>query len=219
VFPRFCLLFVALVCVRVLHASDVAFSVSESKNNQPVADAVISLTHLDAAAKPAVAESAPKIEIVQRDKSFSPYVTPLRVGTTVHFPNRDKIKHHVYSISPAKNFELPLYAGEAREPIVFDRPGVVAVGCNIHDSMIAYIVVLDTPWFAKTGADGKVIIAGVPAGRYRAEVWQPRLKPGLLVNREMTVADTAAAPIVFALELEKDNRKKSMLDMKGGGYK
>jgi len=205
--------------VRALPAADVAFSIGESKTSQPVADAVVSLVSLDAAAKPAIAESAPKIEIVQRDKSFVPYVTPVRVGSTVDFPNRDKIKHHVYSISPAKNFELPLYAGEAKAPIVFDRPGIVALGCNIHDSMVAYVVVLDTPWFAKTGADGKAIIAGVPGGRYRAEVWQPRLKANTTVTREIAVADAAGAPIAFALELEKDNRKKSMLEVKGGGYK
>ena len=216
-FLRFCCLLVAIANLRTLHAADVAFSVGDSKTNQPVADAVVSLVPLTDVVKPI--ESATRIEIVQQDRSFVPYVTPVRVGTEVHFPNRDKIKHHAYSNSPAKNFELPLYAGEAKAPIIFDRAGIVAVGCNIHDWMIAYVVVVDTPWFAKTGADGKAVIPSVPAGRFRAEVWQPRLKPGSTVTRDITVADSAGAPIAFVLELEKDKRIKRGLDVKGGGYK
>lgn len=80
---------------------------------------------------------------------------PVYVGTRVTFPNRDNIRHHVYSFSSAKKFELPLYIGTPAAPVVFDKPGVVALGCNIHDWMLAYIYVLTTPHFAKTAADGK----------------------------------------------------------------
>ncbi|MDB6128574.1 MAG: hypothetical protein JWM35_2470, partial [Verrucomicrobia bacterium] len=121
----------------------------------------------------------------------------------VSFPNRDTVQHHVYSLSKPKRFELPLYAGEAKEAIVFDQPGVVVLGCNIHDWMSAYVIVLTTPWFAQTKADGRATIADVPAGRYRAEVWHPRL--GKSETREITVAD-GAAPVVFSLALKAERR-------------
>ena len=101
--------------------------------------------------------------IDQRDKQFIPYVTALQVGTSVWFANTDKIRHHVYSFSPAKKFELPLYAGVPAEPVVFDRPGFVTLGCNIHDWMIAYVAVLTTPYFAVTHAEGRARLNKSPA--------------------------------------------------------
>ena len=102
--------------------------------------------------------------IAQRDKTFVPAVTVVQTGTPIQFPNQDPIRHHVYSFSPAKVFELKLYAGTPVAPIVFDKPGEVVLGCNIHDHMIAWVYVVDTPWFAKTGKDGTARIDGVPAG-------------------------------------------------------
>ena len=104
--------------------------------------------------------------VEQRDKTFVPLVTVVQTGTAVQFPNRDPIRHHVYSFSPAKAFELKLYAGTPVAPVLFDKAGEVVLGCNIHDHMIAYIYVVDTAWFAKTGADGKARIEGLPAGDY-----------------------------------------------------
>jgi hypothetical protein len=93
------------------------------------------------------------------------------VGSTVAFPNRDSVRHHVYSFSPAKRFELPLYAGVPSQPVLFDRAGVVVLGCNIHDWMVGYIYVAESPWFGKTGADGRVVIADLPPRRYSVRVW------------------------------------------------
>ncbi len=90
----------------------------------------------------------------QVDKTFVPGLLPIVVGTKVRFPNHDQIQHHVYSFSRTKTFELPLYKGEDAAPVLFDKVGVVKVGCNIHDWMSAIILVLPTPWFARTGADG-----------------------------------------------------------------
>jgi plastocyanin len=108
--------------------------------------------------------------VEQRDKTFVPLVTVVQTGTAVQFPNRDPIRHHVYSFSPAKTFEIKLYAGTPVAPVLFDKAGEVVLGCNIHDHMLAYIYVVDTPWFAKTGADGKARIEGLPPGDYDVQL-------------------------------------------------
>jgi len=127
--------------------------------------------------------------IEQIDREFVPYLSIVQRGAAVQFPNRDRTKHHVYSFSPAKTFEIKLYAGQPAKPVVFDKSGEVVLGCNIHDWMEAHVLVVDTPWFGKTGADGIARIAGMPAGRYRLRVWHPRQK---LAAAEQTVAIGAA---------------------------
>src|SRR5207244_3930054 len=97
------------------------------------------------------------------------------VGSPVSFPNRDDVRHHVYSFSPAKRFDLPLYVGTPAKPVVFDTPGVVIIGCNIHDWMVGYIYVSESPYFATTDADGRADLTGLPPGRYTARVWHPQL--------------------------------------------
>lgn len=127
--------------------------------------------------------------IEQIDREFVPYLSIVQRGAAVQFPNRDRTKHHVYSFSPAKTFEIKLYAGQPAKPVVFDKSGEVVLGCNIHDWMEAHVLVVDTPWFGKTGADGIARIAGMPAGRYRLRVWHPRQK---LAAAEQTVRIEAA---------------------------
>ncbi len=117
--------------------------------------------------------------IAQRDRELIPYVTVVQAGTAIEFPNLDSFKHHLYSFSPAKTFEIKLYAGKPEKPIVFDKPGEVALGCNIHDWMEAYVLVVDTPYFAKTGANGQARIANVAPGSYRLRWWHPRQKRAL----------------------------------------
>ena len=109
--------------------------------------------------------------VEQRNKTFIPLVTPVQVGTLVSFPNRDEIRHHVYSFSPAKVFEIKLYAGTPTDPVIFDKPGEVVLGCNIHDHMVAYIYVVESPWFGKAGKDGIVRIEGLPDGEYEIHAW------------------------------------------------
>ena len=136
-------------------------AIVKDQDGKPVVDAVVSLT-------PAVVRrpgSPPVAVMDQVNKEFVPLVLPVMVGTAVSFPNRDNIRHHVYSFSSARKFELPLYIGTPAAPIVFDKPGPVALGCNIHDWMVAYIYVVATPHFAKTVADGKARLDGLPAGR------------------------------------------------------
>ena len=106
----------------------------------------------------------------QKNRMFVPHVLPIQTGTAVSFPNSDNVRHQVYSFSPAKRFQLPLYAGTPAAPVVFDRPGVVAIGCNIHDQMSAYVVVVDTPYFARS-ANGRAELADLPEGTYAVRVW------------------------------------------------
>ena len=118
----------------------------------------------------------PPVIIAQHNKQFEPYVSVIRVGTVVDFPNRDNILHNVYSFSKVKPFQLPLYKDKSPEPVLFDKPGVVILGCNIHDWMVAYVYVVASPYFAKTDADGRAILAALPPGSYRIRAWHPRKK-------------------------------------------
>lgn len=113
-------------------------------------------------------------QIEQVDREFVPYLTLLQTGTTASFPNRDPILHHVYSFSPAKTFEIKLYTGKSPSSVTFDKPGIVTLGCNIHDWMIAYVLVVSTPWFGKTDAAGIVKLRDLPAGSYAVHAWHPQ---------------------------------------------
>lgn len=112
----------------------------------------------------------------QKNRMFIPHVLPVQVGTAVRFPNSDDIRHQVYSFSPAKTFQLPLYAGTPASPLVFDKSGVVTLGCNIHDQMNAFIIVVDTPYFEKTAGDGRASLGGMEPGRYTLHVWYPDMR-------------------------------------------
>jgi len=109
----------------------------------------------------------------QKNRTFVPHVLPIQTGTSVRFPNSDDIRHQVYSFSSAKAFQIPLYKGTPANPVVFDRAGVVSLGCSIHDRMSAYIVIVDTPYFATTTKKGRAEIPSVGAGKYVLHVWYP----------------------------------------------
>jgi plastocyanin len=174
-------------------------------------------------AKAATAISAPakkRAVIDQRDKQFIPYVTALQIGTSVLFPNNDNIRHHVYSLSPAKKFELPLYAGVPAKPVTFDKEGFVTLGCNIHDWMVAYVAVLATPHFQITGKEGRVRLKDLPPGQYVVEVWQPSLKgtPEHFAQH-VDLAANEARELLFTLDLKPDFRAKRAPGLSTGGYR
>lgn len=163
-------------------------------NGQPVADAVVYATPRGGRA-PARGASAERMVMDQRNREFMPYVLAVQTGTPVYFPNSDNIRHHVYSFSPAKTFELPLYQGTPSAPVVFDKPGAVALGCNIHDWMVGYIYVVDTPWFATTGDNGNAGLT-LPAGEYELRAWHPRLKgPADATRRPVVVGANGDARV------------------------
>ena len=170
-------LFAAMGCSHVASARAEQLRVSVvDQTGAPVPDAVVYAMPADAKAS-AKAPSAkrPQAIIDQIKRRFVPLVSVVQVGTAVSFPNRDNIEHDVYSFSPAKRFELRLYHGIPAKPVVFDKPGLVVMGCNIHDQMIAYLLVVDTPWFAKTDAQGQASIENVRSGGYRLTVWHYRM--------------------------------------------
>lgn len=128
-------------------------------------------------------------EIQQKARKFMPLMTVIQVGSEISFPNNDTVRHHVYSFSPTKPFELKLYSGTPGTPILFDKPGTVVIGCNIHDQMVSYIQVVNTPHFGKSDETGKVRIADLAPGKYRIRAWHHQLAPAALpVEAELTVA-------------------------------
>lgn len=131
-------------------------------SGRPLADAAVWVRTVGDASPTAPPRDVVAIE--QRDREFVPRLTVVQTGTRVAFPNRDQMLHHVYSFSPAKRFEFKLYEGDPPHPVTMDRPGAVAVGCNIHDWMQAHVVVVDTPHFARTDAQGRATIPGLPPG-------------------------------------------------------
>lgn len=135
---------------------------------QPVADAVV---YAEPLSGPVIAKNM-TAEIQQKDKKFIPLVTVVQTGTSVFFPNNDTVRHHAYSFSPTKPFELKLYSGKPSTPIVFDKAGTVVIGCNIHDQMVAYVQVVSTPFFAKTDANGQAQLPpATPTGKYTLKTW------------------------------------------------
>lgn len=188
-------LLMLLVCVAI-EAQAAAIEVGvRLPAGAPVEDAAVVLEPL--AGRPPAPKQTARIE--QVDREFTPYLSIVQKGTSVQFPNRDRIKHHVYSFSPAKTFEIKLYVGQPAKPVVFDKSGEVVLGCNIHDWMEAHVLVVDTPWFGKTDAAGRVRLDGMPAGRYRLRVWHPRQK-GAAAEQRVTLG-AAPASAAFTLDV------------------
>jgi hypothetical protein len=127
-------------------------------------------------------------EIAQQAIQFVPFILVVPVGAEVSFPNRDNVRHHVYSFSQTKKFELKLYGHDESRRVRFNKPGVVALGCNIHDAMLAYVVVVDTPFAGKTGTDGNLGLRNLPTGKAVMTVWHPYMKtPKMQVIQTVTV--------------------------------
>ena len=204
------LLFLAACTVR---AGSVAFRFTD-QDDAPVVDVVLSLHPLDAPPPSAAADR--RLEIPQQGQEFLPYVSAIRKGARLVLPNTDTVEHHVYSQSEAATFNFPLYQPGTAESVVLDKTGVVTIGCNIHDWMIAHVVVVDTPWFGTSGGDGIVSLSGLPAGRYRAEIWQPRLRRAL--EQELVVADEGSVSESLSLALRPDRRIRRPANFDPGSY-
>lgn len=149
--------------------------------------AVLSATPLDRSLSQGV--TTPAREMEQEGRQFKPYILATQVGVPVYFPNRDPIAHHVYSFSQTKTFELPLYREELPEPITFQKPGIVPLGCNIHDWMLGYIVVVDTPFYTQM-SDTEAVLENLPPGDYEISVWHPTLNPSESLSKVISVSDT-----------------------------
>ena len=167
----------ALIAALLLYspaiAGDLTVSVRDA-SGRPVQDAVVTV-HPAAGAPRGPVRFAWPLRMAQKDIQFQPFVLVVPVGGTVSFPNLDRVRHQVYSFSRGNRFELQLYGRDESRSHTFASAGVAAVGCNIHDQMLAYIKVVDTPWAAKTPADGEVTLQAIPAGPATLRVWHPRL--------------------------------------------
>lgn len=149
------------------------------QDGHPVVNAVVSLISEVKTSMPAAsAHLSTEKTIDQRNETFLPLVTIVPKGGHIVFANNDQTTHQVYSFSPVKQFEITLTRGEKSPALVFENTGVAALGCNIHDHMIAYAFVAESPWTALSGADGRAVIPDVPAGNYQAQVWHPKFPPG-----------------------------------------
>ena len=163
---------------------------------KPLANAVV---FLDSREAKAAVKPGPGSEIAQVDRQFVPQVTVVPVGTAVSFPNRDTVRHHVYSFSAVKKLEIKLYVGTPAAPVVFDQPGIAVLGCNIHDNMAAWVVIVETPWFGQSAADGRVAWPQVPAGSYRLRSWHPSLAPGAPAADQPLLVGAAALQVAVKL--------------------
>lgn len=179
-------------------ASSVAIQVSDS-SGKPLADVVLTA---DAQGDGAVPRMLKPAEIEQRGLKFLPLVSVVQTGSRIAFPNNDRVKHHIYSFSPAKKFDQKLYSGVAAAPQVFDKAGLVVLGCNIHDRMVAYVKVVDTPYFAKTDAAGMARIDLPAAGKYTITAWHYNMSAAPAAQALAATADGAVATLSFRLGLK-----------------
>lgn len=177
-------------------AGTLQVTVTDDKG-KALADAVV---FLDSPAARSAFKPLVGAEVEQIDKQFSPRVAVVTAGSQVSFPNRDKVRHHVYSFSPAKTFDLKLYTGTPANPVLFDKPGVVVLGCNIHDLMTSWVLVLETPYFGKTAAGGQVALPDVAPGTYQLKVWHPGLPVGNPAQERALTVGTANATETFSLK-------------------
>lgn len=185
-------------------AADLTVTVHDAAG-APVRNAVVMVT--PAAGVPA---GTPKLAgpfmVAQHDIQFEPYVTIVPVGAEVTFPNKDKVRHHVYSFSTPKRFELKLYGQEQARTVTFDKAGTVALGCNIHDKMSGFVKVVDTPFAVKTDAQGNAVIHGLPAGGASMKIWHPQQRaPGGETEQKITVAAVGGKqPVTVQLRSTED---------------
>jgi plastocyanin len=192
------LLFALCVAPCAAQALDLVVSVID-RDGHPIADAVVTAVDTGAARGP----RAPGTAIMdQQQLQFVPQVLVIATGSKVEFPNSDAVSHQVYSFSPAKRFQLPLYKGTSHPPVVFDRAGLVVLGCNIHDNMVGYIDVTDAPYFGKTDSAGALHLTDLTAGSYQLVVWGPRIAdPAPSLTRTVTVGPAAETRAEFRLTL------------------
>ena len=170
---------------------------------RPVPDAAVYAVPSSGVAPEAKGRTA---QIEQVDREFLPFVSVIQVGTSVSFPNRDPILHHVYSFSPAKSFEIKLYSGKPPNEEVFEKPGIVALGCNIHDWMVAYVVVVPTPWLARSEGAGPVRLRDLPAGNYELHAWHP-LQRASAVPQAVSVSASGSTEATFRFDLQARKAK------------
>ncbi len=191
---RLALALIAVGCAPASRAGMVTVTVTD-KAGVSAADTVVVFDPLDA--KPPASHKTAVVD--QINKTFVPRVTVIRTGTSVTFPNSDRIRHQVYSFSAAKTFNLKLYAGSPRVDVVFDKPGLVILGCNIHDSMVAFVAVVDSPYFTNLHQSGTADF-DLPAGKYRVRIWNPKLRTPAAPLQVEVASNSLTVPVSVDLD-------------------
>ena len=201
------------LCWTAAHAASVNIAVTDAKGAS-APNAVVSLAPLDSTVQ--MPPHAPEKSIIdQRHETFLPLVVAVRKGGDVVFTNNDTTMHQVYSFSPIKQFQFEIDKGQVSKPVRFEKPGVAAIGCNIHDNMVAYVYVADAPFVAVTDASGHAELHDVPDGAYRVAAWHPQLRPGKQSpSTEVTVSGSAAkltitVPVTIATMQSMSHMHKS----------
>lgn len=193
----FCLSSLAVACAG---ATGIAVQVQDA-SGKVLPDTVI-YVELEGGATPGGKAQA-AVEIEQKALKFMPLVSVVQTGSKINFPNNDKVRHHIYSFSPAHKFDQKLYSGQSAAPQVFDKAGTVVLGCNIHDKMLAYVKVIDTPWFAKTDGAGAARIELPAAGKYVVKAWHYNSVGGATPEQVLTVkAGEQLTTAVFKLPMK-----------------
>ena len=168
----------------------------QTSDGHPLQGAVVTAHPLDGPAR-----KPPPIKAVmdQVNRAFAPDLLVIPVGSTVTFPNSDSVSHQIYSFSPPKRFQLPLYRGTPYPPVHFDLAGVVTLGCNIHDEMVGYLVVTDAPYYGRTDPKG-AWSNELTRGRYRITIWHPRMRDEAAdLERELTIGEGDHAELTLRL--------------------
>ncbi|MFC4700100.1 methylamine utilization protein [Glaciecola siphonariae] len=190
-----------LVLLACLSACSFSYAKSRvvvtDKNGVVLSNIVVEISAQTKTSTDLARQAADPVVIEQIDQQFVPHISVVPVGTQVTFPNNDTVAHHVYSFSPAKTFEVNLQEQFTSKPISFDSAGIVELGCNIHDWMLAYVFISDADWFGKTNAQG-IVDVELPEGSYSASVWHPRLSKNdmqsiheLIINQANQVSTIA----------------------------
>ena len=186
-------------------------AVAISKAGEAMPDVVFYATPIGTPAPPA-GKIEPMI-VAQDHMQFTPYVTIARVGTEIKFPNYDKVEHHVKSFSPAKEFEIKPYQKTTPAPILFDKPGIVVAYCLLHEWMRTSVVIVDTPYFAKSDEKGSAALENLPAGSYELHAWHPDM--GYVkapLTQLISVNAQGATPIKFTFDFVPKKRKMPKMD-------
>jgi len=182
-------------------------------DGHPADGAVVELVP-QSGAIPAFGEKVPAEAVIdQRHETFLPLVSVVRKGGHVVFTNNDTTMHQVYSFSDIKQFAFEIDEGQRSLPVIFDKPGISAIGCNIHDQMITYVYVAATPWVVRTDAGGHAQIADVPAGSYHATIWHPNLAPGQTPPSVALNVSGESVPLAASIKLSADPRGKKRAHM------
>jgi plastocyanin len=196
----------ALMLAGASHAGTISVHVTTA-DGTPVPEAVISAQAIGGATSTHVKPGA-KALMMEQDKLFMPFVLPIQVGTTVAFPNRDPFRHQVYSFSSAKTFELKLTGASEGGTVTFNKEGAIPLGCNIHGNMLAYIYVVDTPYFTTTSAMGMSKLAQVPDGTYAVKVWHPDQRDAQIEAGIVTVSNNDNADLSVKIELKRQRTQR-----------